>query len=716
MSTRPLNLTLRMGMLLWGMAAFTVVTQAQISISSTDLIEGCDDALVDSGSSTGPYGANENEFVTICPTAPDTTIWIEWSVFDLDAASTITIHDGDNTFAPILAQGSGDQLQGMVQIASEANPTGCLTVVFTSGESSSGNFAAGINCGQPCAVPVPVVNSEIPAPYRVCPGEEVPFDGADSYATGDAEITTWYWDWNGDGAVDDSTDNGYAVHVYDEPGIHRMQMSLIDAIGCESVQLTNYLVYVSNDPLWTMDPLSLTACTGEQVDLSVSIEGQPFTLEPSVDFGGGLFIPDEPGQCFSSELTFTQFIPGQTILSAADAIENFFINFEHSYMGDLTITFECPNGQSMMVHQQGGGSTFLGVPVDDDGDPDTPGVGFDYYWAPDATNGTWAENTQGTLPSGTYESVQTWGNLDGCPLNGVWQMEICDLWGSDNGFVFDWAIQFADSLYPAELSFTPTFGLECDSTFWTTPQQAQNNLLSGQWNCAEVGVTVETPGTQVYTAHAVNNFGCEYTQDVEVEYVAFSPFIESSADIFCGGEAVELEVIVSNGGSGDLSVSWNDSPFLSDTTGAVVYVSGMNQPEIFQATIGQTFDDYPGLLCSATADVLIGTCEITIPNVVSPYSTSGDNDDFRIPGIQSYKDVELTVLNRWGNVVFESDDFGVQPFWDCAADGATSGVYFYVLKVPVEEGPLVVTDINGVRQEYDGEGPFVFEGTFHIVD
>ena len=716
MSTRPLNLTLRMGMFLWGMAAFTVVTQAQISISSTDLIEGCDDALVDSGSSTGPYGANENEFVTICPTAPDTTIWIEWSVFDLDGASTITIHDGDNTFAPILAQGSGDQLQGMVQIASEANPTGCLTVVFTSGESSSGNFAAGINCGQPCAVPVPVVNSEIPAPYRVCPGEEVPFDGADSYATGDAEITTWYWDWNGDGAVDDSTDNGYAVHVYDEPGIHRMQMSLIDAIGCESVQLTNYLVYVSNDPLWTMDPLSLTACTGEQVDLSVSIEGQPFTLEPSVDFGGGLFIPDEPGQCFSSELTFTQFIPGQTILSAADAIENFFINFEHSFMGDLTITFECPNGQSMMVHQQGGGGTFLGVPVDNDGDPDTPGVGFDYYWAPDATNGTWADNTQGTLPSGTYESVQTWGNLDGCPLNGVWQMEICDLWGSDNGFVFDWAIQFADSLYPAELSFTPTFGLECDSTFWTTPQQAQNNLLSGQWNCAEVGVTVETPGTQVYTAHAVNNFGCEYTQDVEVEYVAFSPFIESSADIFCGGEAVELEVIVSNGGSGDLSVSWNDSPFLSDTTGAVVYVSGMNQPEIFQATIGQTFDDYPGLLCSATADVLIGTCEITIPNVVSPYSTSGDNDDFRIPGIQSYEDVELTVLNRWGNVVFESDDFGVQPFWDCAADGATSGVYFYVLKVPVEEGPLVVTDINGVRQEYDGEGPFVFEGTFHIVD
>ena len=60
---------------------------AQISISSTDLIEGCGDALVDTGSSTAPYSANENEMVTLCPTAPDTTIWIEWSVFDLDAES-----------------------------------------------------------------------------------------------------------------------------------------------------------------------------------------------------------------------------------------------------------------------------------------------------------------------------------------------------------------------------------------------------------------------------------------------------------------------------------------------------------------------------------------------------------------------------------------------------------------------------------------------------
>ena len=257
-----------------------------------------------------------------------------------------------------------------------------------------------------------------------------------------------------------------------------MQLSLVDEIGCESVQLTNYLVYVSNDPVWTMEPLSQVACTGEQVDLSVSVEGQPFTLEPSVDFGGGLFIPDEPGQCFSSELTFTQFIPGQTIGSAADALESFYINFEHSFMGDLTITFECPNGQSMMVHQQGGGGTFLGVPVDNDGDPH-PRRRLRLLLDAGRHQRDVGGKHHRNAPSGEYESVQTWGNLDGCPLNGVWQMEICDLWGSDNGFVFDWAIQFADSLYPAELSFTPTFGLECDSTYWTTLEQNSHIVLDG---------------------------------------------------------------------------------------------------------------------------------------------------------------------------------------------------------------------------------------------
>lgn len=704
----------------WSLCAmsFAVVIQAQVSIADVELIEGCEGVVTDSGGSAAGYGPDETQSVTICPPEGEETVWIEWQIFALDPTSTVSVYDGETTFSALLAQGTNGQLAGNTYVAGIGNPTGCLTITFTSGSGADveGDFAFSINCGQPCAVPVPVLNPTSPSPLRACPGEEIVFDGTTSFSSGSATITTWNWDWNGDQVVDETTEAGVATHTYDDPGIYRVQMSLVDDAGCESIDLTNYMVHVSNEPVWGIEPLQRTACTGDAVELEVVVEGQEFVLAPSADFGDGLFIPDIVGECFSSELTFTQFIPGQTIGDASAAVEQLFMNFEHSYMGDLIISFICPNGQSIQVIDQAGGGTFLGVPVDNDADPDTPGEGFDYSWDPDATNGTWGANAGiGTLPAGEYESFQTFANLDGCPLNGVWQIEICDLLGSDNGFVFGWGIQFADSLYPVEQSFTPEFGLECDSTYWTTADQDEHVVYSGQWDCPDVSVTMNTPGTETYTAHAVNNFGCEFTQNVTVDYVAFDATIEASSEIFCG-VPVELDVVVAGADPADLTVEWDASPFLSDTLGAEVTVSGMNAPQSFQANISQSYDDFPGLLCATTSSITVGTCEIIIPNVVTPYSSSGDNDNFRIPGIQSYDDVEITILNRWGTVVFESDDFGASPTWDCAADGASSGVYYYILTIPVEEGPLVVTDINGERVEYEGNGPFTFEGIFHLMD
>lgn len=179
---------------------------------------------------------------------------------------------------------------------------------------------------------------------------------------------------------------------------------------------------------------------------------------------------------------------------------------------------------------------------------------------------------------------------------------------------------------------------------------------------------------------------------------------------------MELSAVVNMDGEGQAVYSWGPAEFLSDTVGSTVYAEGMEGPEYFVMQIAQTFEDYDGLVCTATADLLVGTCEIVIPNVISPFGTNGENDTFRIEGIQSYKDVELVIVNRWGNVVYESRDFGDDAPWDPAADNASSGVYYYVLTIPVEDGPLVVTNVDGVGVEYDGQGPFVFEGIFHIVD
>ena len=260
-----------------------------------------------------------------------------------------------------------------------------------------------------------------------------------------------------------------------------------------SVQPTNYYVYISTEPDWNTDVVS-GACTGEEVSLSIGVDGVPFTLEPGNDFGEAISLPDNVGTCFYSEITVNSFLPGAVLVDAGDGIENFFVNMEHSFLGDLDIAFICPNGQAMTVSSYPGPGTNLGVPIFDD-DPPEPGTGYDYYWSSEATLDTWAnevEGPDGSLPSGTYASESSWGTLDGCPLNGTWQLEICDFWALDNGFVFEWGIDFADTLYPVTQSFTPLFGLECDSTFWTSTNQGEHGVPSGQWNCPDVGVTMST--------------------------------------------------------------------------------------------------------------------------------------------------------------------------------------------------------------------------------
>lgn len=184
-----------------------------------------------------------------------------------------------------------------------------------------------------------------------------------------------------------------------------------------------------------------------------------------VDLGNGALIPDDQTSCFSWETEVSLGNPSAIVSEASDV--SFFVNMEHSYMGDLIITYTCPNGQSLAVVQQGGSATQIGIP--DQGDATGPGFGWDYSWSPTATNGTWADNAGGTLPAGMYESAQPFSLLEGCPVDGVWQIEICDLWGADDGYLFAWGIDFGNCAgesgctNPEACNYDPTAVFDDDS-------------------------------------------------------------------------------------------------------------------------------------------------------------------------------------------------------------------------------------------------------------
>lgn len=92
-------------------------------------------------------------------------------------------------------------------------------------------------------------------------------------------------------------------------------------------------------------------------------------------------------------------------------------------------------------------------------------------------------------------------------------------------------------------------------------------------------------------------------------------------------------------------------------------------------------------LCTDTISLQITIFdEIQVPNVFTP-NGDGVNDTFSFPA-HTAQNVEITILNRWGNVVFKGND--PASGWDGKSNGQNSpdGVYYYLVRVKTADGTV----------------------------
>ncbi|MDH5474302.1 MAG: PKD domain-containing protein [Cyclobacteriaceae bacterium] len=79
-------------------------------------------------------------------------------------------------------------------------------------------------------------------------------------------------------------------------------------------------------------------------------------------------------------------------------------------------------------------------------------------------------------------------------------------------------------------------------------------------------------------------------------------------------------------------------------------------------------------ICSDETSYIINMAPVKVYNVISPVTSIGVNDYFFI---ESPFSIQLILLNRWGKVVFESDNY--ENNWN--AEGEPAGVYFYNVSI-----------------------------------
>lgn len=380
----------------------------------------------------------------------------------------------------------------------------------------------------------------------ICPGSEVNFSADAIYPENDfiyhqSDATTtfdWYF---GDG----STATGENVsHTYNTVGGYTVSLFATDANGCISSNSIETRIVIAGSPFTGSTPPD-PICANDTAVLDFTtvsgstsvVDGTPFHQDISTTLGVSdtTFLPDGTGDCYETSVVFNCFDPGQTLDDPQDFL-SLDVNMEHSFLGDLEISIICPNNQTLVLKSFNdlggdpgyGGGTFMGEPIDDDAIMDA-GVGYDYSWTPITptygTMGFEGENGMSTLTQGSYTPFGSFYDLVGCPLNGLWTIEICDNWSSDNGYIFSWQMTLNPDIAPDAWDYT----VPIDQYSWQTGPYIINQTDEA------ISVSPPIAGNYQYTYNVIDHYGCAWDTTITQE-VFPTPNVDLGPDLtFCPG-------------------------------------------------------------------------------------------------------------------------------------------------------------------------------------
>ncbi|MBP6731963.1 MAG: gliding motility-associated C-terminal domain-containing protein, partial [Chitinophagales bacterium] len=196
-----------------------------------------------------------------------------------------------------------------------------------------------------------------------------------------------------------------------------------------------------------------------------------------------------------------------------------------------------------------------------------------------------------------------------------------------------------------------------------------------QWSGSETTQAINPTVNGDYTVTVTNASGCTASDVVSVTFVPMPTVNLGEDKLVYDGENIGINGIVNDGTATGGNYNWMPDTLLNCATCPNVVAFAID-------TITYTLiytDDYG---CSGTDNITLNVLpvgDVFWPNAFTP-NGDGNNDIF-IPSGSGVKQIQWQMFNRWGEKVFESNNF----FYGC--DGTYQGkplpmgVYVYTAKI-----------------------------------
>ena len=228
------------------------------------------------------------------------------------------------------------------------------------------------------------------------------------------------------------------------------------------------------------------------------------------------------------------------------------------------------------------------------------------------------------------------------------------------------------------------------------------------WSTGEDTPSIQVSSANDYSVTVSNN--CGTAQASAFINTSNSPTVTYLTDtlFYCAGDVQTIAPTWTGGTPFAAPITWeleyldaDGAPFtetLSSSETSIQVGSDQIPPPADEATLTFTANDYCGTAQEEVVLQLI-PCFIQAPNVITPdsdgetagYFSGGLNEAWFIEGIERLQNVQVRIFNRWGNLVYENDNYSNNNPWDgktTKGDELEDGVYFYTITASENIDPV----------------------------